>query len=127
MAKELKGFMVEQRDRDMFDYILLLLRGKHIGAGVMSEKNRQFYTWGAHQFRYIHSVCGCYGIQFRVSGLKFRGRVRVWYNPASDYFDVEFVRAIKDEVVKSIEDICFDMLHDICHKFIERDDDIECC
>lgn len=125
MSKILKGFSVEQCDRDMFDYILLLLRGKCI-KGVMTEKNRQFYTWGANRYRYIRSVCGCYGMQFRVSGLKFKGRVRIWYNPCSDYFDIEFVRAIKEEVVKSIEDICFDELHNICHKFIERDDDIEC-
>jgi hypothetical protein len=110
----------------MFDYILLLLRGKSVKGG-MTEKNRQFYTWGANRFRYIRSVCGRYGMQFRVTGLKFRGRVRVWYNPASDYFDIEFVRAIKDEVVKSIDDVCFDMLHDICHHFIERDDDMSCC
>ena len=124
--KELINFCVKQEDKDMFDYILTLLRGKVVGGLRMTERNRQFYTWGATSFGYIRSKCGCYGIQFKVSGLKFRGRVRVWYNPSSDYFDIEFVRAIKNELVSSFEDIDLSQLHDVCHRFIEREDD-PCC
>ena len=73
----------------------------------------------------IGSTDGCYGLQFKVTGLKHRGRVRIYYNPASDYFDVEFIRARKEELVEGFEDIDFEQLHNVCHRHIERTDDPE--
>ena len=112
------------------EYILTLLKGSTApkiinGTTCISEKFRQFCTWGAKSFMLIYSTDDCYGLQFAVSGLKHRGRVRIYYNPASDYFDVEFIRARKEELVDGFEDIDFEQLHNVCHKHIERADDPE--
>jgi len=95
------------------------------GTILMSERRRQYFTWGARAFAIICSTDGCYGIQFKVSGLRHRGRVRIYYNPGTDYFDVELLKAIKDEVVYSLNDVdCF-ILHNVLHRQIERTDDPE--
>ena len=112
------------------EYILTLLKGSTApkiinGTTCISEKFRQFCTWGAKSFMLIYSTDDCYGLQFAVSGLKHRGRVRIYYNPASDYFDVEFIRARKEELVEGFEDIDFEQLHNVCHRHIERKDDPE--
>lgn len=112
------------------EYILTLLKGSTApkiinGTTCISEKFRQFCTWGAKSFMLIYSTDDCYGLQFTVSGLKHRGRVRIYYNPASDYFDVEFIRARKEELVEGFEDIDFEQLHNVCHRHIERTDDPE--
>ena len=112
------------------EYILALLKGSTApkiinGTTCISEKFRQFCTWGAKSFMLIYSTDDCYGLQFAVSGLKHRGRVRIYYNPASDYFDVEFIRARKNELVEGFEDIDFEQLHNVCHRHIERTDDPE--
>ena len=112
------------------EYILTLLKGSTApkiinGTTCISEKFRQFCTWGAKSFMLIYSTDDCYGLQFAVSGLKHRGRVRIYYNPASDYFDVEFIRARKEELVEGFEDIDFEQLHNVCHRYIERTDDPE--
>ena len=112
------------------EYILTLLKGSTApkiinGTTCISEKFRQFCTWGAKSFMLIYSTDDCYGLQFAVSGLKQRGRVRIYYNPASDYFDVEFIRARKEELVEGFEDIDFEQLHNVCHRHIERTDDPE--
>lgn len=115
---------------EMANYILILLKGTKApeqknGATYLTEKLRQFWTWGAKSFMLIGSTDGCYGLQFAVSGLKHRGRVRIYYNPASDYFDMEFIRARKEELVEGFEDIDFEQLHNVCHRHIERTDDPE--
>lgn len=112
------------------EYILTLLKGSTApkiinGTTCISEKFRQFCTWGAKSFMLIYSTDDCYGLQFAVSGLKHRGRVRIYYNPESDYFDVEFIRARKEELVEGFEDIDFEQLHNVCHRHIERTDDPE--
>lgn len=113
--------------KQIASYILQLLRGKQVkiksGTISMTEKQRQFYTWGANKFHLILSEDGCNGIEFSVMGLKFRGRVRIYYNYATDYFDIEFLYARKNQTRKEYEDVCFDELHNICHCYIERSDD----
>jgi hypothetical protein len=116
--------------KEMANYILMLLKGTKAPERVgnttyLTERLRQFYTWGAKSFMLIASDDGCYGLQFAVSGLKHRGRVRIYYNPASDYFGVEFIRARKEELVEGFEDIDFEQLHNVCHRHIERTDDPE--
>ena len=110
--------------RDMYHTIMMYIKGEVKNIFAMTERARQFYTWGAHQFKYIVSDDGCYGIQFKVSGLKHRGRVRIYYNPSTDYFDVELLRAIKNELVWGCEDVDFVQLHNVLHKHIEREDDM---
>ena len=92
----------------------------------MTEKARQFFTWGANNFKYIVDESGlCYGLQFNVSGLLHKGRVRIYYNRGSDYFDVELLRARKDEMVWGCDDLDFEQLHNVLHRHIERTDDPE--
>ena len=120
--KELGGVVPFGRLRSTCETIMLYLRGKNV---AFSERARQFWTWGAKSFRYVIAKDGCYGIQFKVSGMLHKGRVRVYYNPGSDYFDVELLRAIKDEVVWGCEDLDFEQLHNVLHQHIERKDDPE--
>ena len=110
--------------KEMYQTIMLYIKGKG-NMFAMTEKCRQYFTWGANAFKYIVSEDGCYGIQFNVTGLLFRGRVRIYYNRATDYFDVELVRARKEELVWGAEDIDFESLHNVLHRHIERIDDVE--
>ena len=110
----------------MYKTIMLYMRGECKNPFMgMSERTRQFYTWGAHNFKLICAENGlCYGVQFNVSGLPHKGRVRVYYNRVNDYFDVELLRARKDEVVFECEDLDFAQLHNVLHQHIERTDDM---
>ena len=111
--------------KQMFSTIMLYIRGKLV-KGFMSERNRQFFTWGANNYKYISANDGlCYGIQFNVSGLLHKGRVRIYYNRATDYFDVELLRARKDEIIWGCDELDFEQLHNVLHRHIERTDDPE--
>jgi len=110
--------------KNMGNTILTYIRG-NCGLFAMTEKARQFYTWGANNFKYISATDGCYGIQFNVSGMLHKGRVRIYYNRGTDYFDVELLRARKDELVWGCEDLDFEQLHNVLHRHIERTDDVE--
>ena len=112
---------------NMYDTIMSYIRGNKVSLLGMSERARQYFTWGAKSFKYIVEKNNklCYGLQFNVTGLLFRGRVRIYYNRATDYFDVELVRARKEELVWGAEDIDFEQLHNILHQHIERTDDEE--
>ena len=111
----------------MYNTIILYMRGECKNPFMgMSERTRQYFTWGAKNFKLICAENGlCYGIEFSVSGLLHKGRVRVYYNRASDYFDIELLRARKDEVVFECEDLDFTQLHNVLHQHIERTDDME--
>ena len=112
--------------KSMLNTIMSYIKGKG-SILAMTEKARQFYTWGANNYKFIVDDSGlCYGIQFNVSGLLHKGRVRIYYNIGSDYFDIELLRARKDEVVYECEDLDFTQLHNVLHQHIERTDDPEC-
>lgn len=111
--------------KDMYLTIMRYIKGKG-SLLLMTEKARQYFTWGANNFKYIVADNGyCYGIQFNVTGMLHRGRVRIYYNSGSDYFDVELLRARKDEMVWGCEDLDFTQLHNVLHQHIERTDDVE--
>jgi hypothetical protein len=119
MKKLGNKFPTDKELKSMFNTIMTYIRGKYTPF-AMSERARQYFTWGANAFKFIVDDSGlCYGIQFKVSGLLHRGRVRIYYNRASDYFDIELLRAIKDEVVFECEDLDFTQLHNVLHKHIE--------
>jgi len=100
--------------------------GNRCVAISMTERARQYYSWGAHNFKAIVSNDGCcYGLQFNVSGFLHRGRVRIYYNIATDYFDVELLKARKEEMVWGCADLDFMQLHNVLHQHIERKDDPE--
>ena len=63
------------------------------------------------------------GLRFRVQGYKFRGVVEVVYNEGKDLFDVSFIKANK--VIKTIEDVYFDMLVDMIDHYVEKTADYE--
>jgi hypothetical protein len=104
---------------DMKKYILLILHGNT--TNVFTERARQFFTWGANKFKTIASTDGCYGISFVVSGLKFQGEVRIYYNIGSDYFDVELWKDGHCE--NEITDLDFEQLHNVIHRNVECDTD----
>lgn len=104
---------------NMKKYILLILHGNL--RNVFTERARQFFCWGANKFKTIASTDGCYGISFLVSGLKFQGEVRIYYNIGSDYFDVELIK--DGECMKEIEDLDFEQLHNVIHRNVECDTD----
>jgi len=108
----------------MFETIMSYIKGKG-NMFVMTERARQFFTWGANAFKFVAATDGCYGIQFNVSGMLHKGRVRIYYNRGSDYFDVELLRARKNELVWGCEDIDCVQLHNVLHQHIERTDDAE--
>lgn len=110
----------------MYQTIMLYLRGECANPlARLTERARQYFTWGAKKFYSIQSKDGSYGIQFSVTGIKHRGRVRVWYNPGMDLFDVELLKARTDVVVYDCEGLdCF-QLHNVLHRHIERTDDPE--
>ena len=110
--------------KDMYNTIMSYIKGKG-NMFAMSERCRQYFTWGANAFKYIVSEDGCYGIQFKVTGLLHRGRVRIYYNPSRDYCDLELLRAIMYEMVWVAEYIDFTQLHNLLHQHIERTDDVE--
>ena len=111
--------------KDMYKTIMAYIKGQG-NMFAMTEKCRQYFTWGANNFKYIVADNGyCYGIQFNVTGMLHRGRVRIYYNSGSDYFDVELLRARKDEMVWGCEDLDFEQLHNVLHRHIERTDDPE--
>lgn len=104
---------------NMKKYILLILHGNL--RNVFTERARQFFCWGANKFKTIASTDGCYGISFIVSGLKFQGEVRIYYNIGTDYFDVELWKDGHCE--NEITDLDFEQLHNVIHHNVERDDD----
>ena len=111
--------------KDIYKTIMAYIKGQG-NMFAMTEKCRQYFTWGANNFKYIVADNGyCYGIQFNVTGMLHRGRVRIYYNSGSDYFDVELLRARKDELVWGCEDLDFTQLHNVLHQHIERTDDVE--
>ena len=111
--------------KETFQTIMLYIKGNGT-IFAMTERARQYFTWGANNFKYIAADNGyCYGIQFNVNGLLHKGRVRIYYNSASDYFDIELLKPIKDELVWECEDLDFEQLHNVLHQHIERTDDVE--
>lgn len=132
--KQIRSFKNAEEAKEaanMSQYILNILKGSkpqpfmQNGHLMMTERLRQFWTWGAHSFKYIAATDGCVGLQMLVSGMKHRGRVRVYYNYGTDTFDVELIRARKDETVKEFADVYLDELQRILHENIERDDDMK--
>ena len=144
-----KGQEIEEAKK-ISAYILNLLGHKtNITLLGINEKTRQFFTWGACNYACFATEKGNVGLQFNVSGLKFKGLVRIIYCYATDYFNVELIKISRVNVLKElnrklglkpnemklyqekltclteINDIDFESLHNILHHLIERDDDPE--
>ncbi len=144
-----KGQEIEEAQK-MSSYILDLLGyKKKITLLGMNEKTRQFFTWGCCKYACFATEKNNIGLQFNVSGLKFKGLVRVIYCYATDYFNIELIKVSRINVlkelnrklglkpnemklyqekltcVKEVKDIDFESLHNILHRLIEREDDPE--
>ena len=76
------------------------------------------WSWGFHQPIAIEN-----GLRFKVNGFKYRGVVEVRYNEGHDLFDVNFIKSGK--VVKTIEDVFFDMLVSVIDLYVEKTSDYE--
>ena len=57
------------------------------------------------------------GLEFKVRGFKFRGKVRVTYDVEKDSFDVSFIS--KEDVVKTIPDVVFTSLIESVDRVVE--------
>lgn len=117
----------KERAIDMCNYILSLLTDKPKVDGhkiMLTEKTRQFFTWGATDIQPIANTDGEVGVEFSVSGMIHKGKVRVWYTFA-DLFDVELINTAGELVDEKKDHFC-DELHDVLHCAIERTDDPPC-
>ena len=113
--------------KGMAKYILTLLSGtetpqndffRHLISGRMPIILANYSSWGANKHKIIIAEDSSIGLQFNVSGLLFKGIVRVWYNYGSDYFDIELIKGGKS--VKEFEDIDLENLHYLIHRNIEE-------
>ena len=76
------------------------------------------WSWGFHNPVALEN-----GLQFKVTGYKFRGVVSIVYNEGRDLFDVSFIK--NNKVVNTIEGVFFDMLVDTIDDFVEKTSDYE--
>ena len=76
------------------------------------------WSWGFHKPVAIEN-----GLQFKVTGFKFRGIVEVAYDEGRDLFNLRFLKANK--VVNTIEGVFFDMLVDVIDDYVEKTTDYE--
>ena len=75
------------------------------------------FTWGFHQALALEN-----GLQFRVNGYKFQGRVRVLYNAGADLFDVVLLDR-DGNVAKRENEVYLDCLVDVIDRLLEKTDD----
>lgn len=71
------------------------------------------WSWGIHQIVAIEN-----GLQFRVNGWKFQGKVKVIYDEGLDLFNITFIQ--RGKVVKTMEGIYADMLTNTIDEFVEK-------
>jgi hypothetical protein len=70
------------------------------------------WSWGFHNPVALEN-----GLQFKVTGYKFRGVVSIVYNEGRDLFDVSFIK--NNKVVNTIEGVYFDLLVDTIDCYVE--------
>ena len=88
---------------EMAKYILSILR-----ANTMV-----FFSWAPEKFYALQN-----GLQFNVSGFKFKGKVRVIYVEGVDLFKVELINRA-GQIIKTISDVYFDTLVSIIDREVE--------
>jgi hypothetical protein len=71
-------------------------------------------SWGTNTL-----VAGENFLQFKVQGLKFKGTVRVVYEPVPDVYRVEFYKPRTTEPCKVIEMVYFDELNEKIDLYVE--------
>ena len=74
-------------------------------------------SWGFHNAVALEN-----GLQFRVNGYKFQGRVRVLYNAGADLFDVVLLDR-EGNVAKRENEVYLDCLVDVIDRLVEKTDD----
>ena len=111
---------------NMAKYILRLISGsddptrdfiKFLPTGKMPIKLLNYGSWGTNTLKVICATDSSVGLEMRVSGLLFKGILRIWYNYGTDWFDIEFIK--NGKCVKTIEDVDFENIHNIIHTTIE--------
>lgn len=105
---------------EMAHYITKILVGT---ASGFTERKRQFFTWGANSFKPITAEDGSVGLQMKVSGLKHKGLVRIWYEYGPDLFKLELLNGKGTILKKEISEIYLEDLQWFCHSNIETDED----
>lgn len=74
--------------------------------------------WGARDFVAAEDY-----LKFKVSGQKFKGYVRIIYNPGPDLYTIEFAKIQKHTwtVKKTYEGVYFDQLVELIDGYVETD------
>ena len=70
------------------------------------------WSWGFHNPVAIEN-----GLQFKVSGFKFKGIIEVFYDEGWDLFNVRFIKGSK--VIETIEGVYFDTLVNTIDYYVE--------
>lgn len=78
-----------------------------------------FWSWGGHKFQQAQTIekYPKPTLIFQVSGMKFVGEVRIYYNWL-DYYEIEFIK--DNKVVQRYDEIYCDMLQNTIDEFVEK-------
>lgn len=107
--------MTSEQKKEIADTILAQLR-----CGAM--RLQKFWSWGANAFRFGEDNKIGYNapfLHFRVTGLKFRGVVRVYHN-SLDYYTVLFLNLKGVEMLPRLEDVDCEGLNEAIDDVIEK-------
>ena len=86
-----------------------------------SENETKVVSWGSNDWQEISEKI----LQFKVSGLSFKGNVRVEYDSYSDMYHVHFGYYKKSNWVNvhTVERLFFDQLVDVIDNYVARRQD----
>lgn len=80
---------------------------------ILKAQTIIMWSWGINQIVALDN-----GLQFRVNGWKFKGKVRVVYDEGSDLFNITYIQRGKE--VMTLEGIYADMLTKTIDEFVEK-------
>lgn len=86
---------------------------KTIYSQLMGLGRMKVWSWGAHKW-----AGGTEYLQFKVSGLKFTGIVKITLHPC-DYYIIEFFKPLEISPIHKIEMCYFDEMVDIIDNYVE--------
>ncbi len=89
--------------------------GKYIYSILLSQTT-VLMSWG-----FESPVVIKLGLQFKVNGFKYQGRVEIRYNEGADLFDISLIGE-DNQVKKSIAGIYFDQLVEVIDEHVEHVD-----
>lgn len=89
----------------------------HAQLSCGGQSKVRMMCWGTRNF-----IGGDDFLMFQVSGLKFKGKVKIVYKPCPDVYEVEFYKKGKLEPVHTITDVYCDELNVKIDDYVEKID-----